>query len=177
MRRLRLDPYLLLLFALTLPALAPLLSPGYFYDAHDGRHSVFYLIQFDASIHDGAWWPRWAMHHIQGYGYPTFLIQAPLGLYLGEVFVLLGAGFTMAAKLSWVVGTLAGAWGMYALVRHWLDLPPFLWANPQGRQARHSLLRLCRLSMRGNYSVGMKDGSRWRRSLPACSTCTSPITW
>lgn len=110
MRRLRLDPYLFLLFALTLPALAPLLSPGYFYDAHDGRHSVFYLIQFDASIHDGAWWPRWAMHHIQGYGYPTFLIQAPLGLYLGEVFVLLGAGFTMAAKLSWVVGTLAGVW-------------------------------------------------------------------
>ena len=121
MRRLRLDPYLLLLFVLTVPALAPLLSPGYFYDAHDGRHSVFYLIQFDASIRDGAWWPRWAMHHIQGYGYPTFLIQAPLGLYLGEIFVLLGAGFTTAAKLSWAVGMFAGAWGMYALVRHWLS--------------------------------------------------------
>ena len=77
MRRLRLDPYLLLLFVLTVPALAPLFAPGYIYDAHDGRHSVFYLIQFDASLRDGAWWPRWAMHHIQGYGYPTFLIQAP----------------------------------------------------------------------------------------------------
>lgn len=120
MRRLRLDLYLLLLFALTLPALAPLFSTGYFYDAHDGRHSVFYLIQFDASFRDGSWWPRWAMHHIQGYGYPTFLIQAPLGFYLGELFVLLGAGFTTAAKLSWAVGTLAAAWGMYALVRHWL---------------------------------------------------------
>jgi len=119
-RRLRLDPYLLLLFALSLPALAPLLAPGYFYDAHDGRHSVFYLIQFDASLRDGAWWPRWAMHHIQGYGYPTFLIQAPLGFYLGALFVISGAGFTLAVKLSWAVGVLAGAWGMYALVRHWL---------------------------------------------------------
>jgi hypothetical protein len=124
-RRLRLDPYLLLLLVLTLPALAPLLSPGYFYDAHDGRHSVFYLIQFDASIRDGAWWPRWAMHHIQGYGYPTFLIQAPLGFYLGEFFVLLGAGFTTAAKLSWAVGMFAGVWGMYALVRHWLSALAF----------------------------------------------------
>ncbi|MBK8047072.1 MAG: hypothetical protein IPK16_08085 [Anaerolineales bacterium] len=62
----------------------------------------------------------WAMHHIQGYGYPTFLIQAPLGLYLAEIFVLLGAGFTLAAKLAWSVGVLAGAWGAYALVRHWL---------------------------------------------------------
>ncbi len=122
-RRLRLDPYLLLLFGLALPALALLLAPGYFYDAHDGRHSVFYLIQFDAGLRDGAWWPRWAMHHIQGYGYPTFLIQAPLGLYLGELFVLLGAGFTLAAKLSWAVGALAGAWGLYALVRHWLQRP------------------------------------------------------
>lgn len=119
----RFDPYLLLLFVFSLPALAPLLAPGYFYDAHDGRHSVFYLLQFDASLRDGAWWPRWAMHHIQGLGYPTFLIQAPLGFYLGEMFVLLGAGFTLAAKLSWAVGVLAGAWGAYALVRHWLTQP------------------------------------------------------
>lgn len=122
-RRPRIDPYLVLLFALCVPALAPLLAPGYFYAAHDGRHSVFYLIQFDASLRDGAWWPRWAMHHIQGYGYPTFLIQAPLGFYLGELFVLLGAGFTLAARFSWAVGVLAGAWGMYALVRHWLAAP------------------------------------------------------
>ncbi len=121
--RLRPDPTLLLLLALCLPLLGPLFAPGYIYDTHDGRHSVFYLIQFDASLRDGAWWPRWAMHHIQGYGYPTFLIQAPLGLYLGEIFVLLGAGFTLAAKLSWAVGVLAGAWGMYALVKFWLRVP------------------------------------------------------
>ncbi len=116
------DPYLLLLGTLTLFALAPLYAPGYFFNAHDGRHSIFFLTQFDASIRDGALFPRWAMHHIQGYGYPTFIIQAPLGFYLAEVFVLLGAGYTLAAKLAWTTGFLLSAWGMYRLVLHWLSL-------------------------------------------------------
>lgn len=120
MRKLRLDPYLLLLLVLALPALAPLAAPGYMFDAHDGRHSVFYVQMFDASIRDGALWPRWAMHHTQGLGYPTFLIQAPLGFYVAEIFVLLGASITTAVKLAWLVGTLAGAWGMYRLTVYWL---------------------------------------------------------
>ncbi|MEX1019545.1 MAG: hypothetical protein WDZ49_07800 [Litorilinea sp.] len=122
-------PYLGLLSAYTLLALAPLLDPGYFYAAHDGRHNVFYLMMFDASIRDGALWPRWAMHHIQGYGYPTFILQAPIGFYVGELFVLLGAGYTLAVKLTWAVGFLVSGWGMYALVLYWLrrgdDAPSF----------------------------------------------------
>ncbi|MCE7985903.1 MAG: hypothetical protein DYG89_32395 [Caldilinea sp. CFX5] len=117
----RIDSYLVLLLGSSLLALTPLAAPGYFYEAHDGRHSVFYLQMFDASFQSGAWWPRWAMHHIQGYGYPTFLIQAPLGFYVGELFVLLGAGITLAAKLTWVVGFLVGAWGVYQLVLHWVQ--------------------------------------------------------
>ena len=120
-------PYLALLVVLSLPALAPLAAPGYFFDAHDGRHSVFYLMQFDASLRDsaswGALWPRWAMHHIQGYGYPTFIIQAPLGFYLGEFFVLLGATYTSAAKLAWATGFLLSGWGMFALVSCWAGEP------------------------------------------------------
>ncbi len=118
------DPYLLLLLILTLPALVPLAAPGYFYAAHDGRHTVFYLSMFDAGLRDGDWWPTWAMHHIQGYGYPTFLIQAPIGFYVGAFFAWLGAGYTTAVKLTWATGFLAGAWGMYRLVHYWLsDLP------------------------------------------------------
>jgi hypothetical protein len=62
---------------------------------------------FDAAIRDGALWPRWALHHNQGLGYPTFLIQAPLGFYVAEVFVLAGAGVTAAVKLAWLTGALA----------------------------------------------------------------------
>jgi len=116
----RLDPYLILLLVLSGLALTPLFAPGYFYSTHDGRHSVFYLNMFDASIRDGALWPRWAMHHIQGYGYPTFIIQSPLGFYVAEIFILLGAGPTLAAKLTWVVAFLGSAWGMYRLSVHWL---------------------------------------------------------
>jgi hypothetical protein len=115
------DPYLLLTWALSLFALAPLLAPGYFFNAHDGRHSVFYQVMFDASLRDGAWWPRWAMHHDQGYGYPTFVLQAPLAFYVTEVFVFLGAGFTLAVKCSWSFGLFFGAWGMYRLVLFWLE--------------------------------------------------------
>jgi hypothetical protein len=116
----RVDPYLLLLFGLSLLALAPLLAPGYFYSAHDGRHSVFFVTMFDEAIRSGALWPRWAMHHNQGYGYPTFLVQAPLAFYVTELFVLLGAGVTHAVKIAWALGFLAGAWGMYVLVKTWM---------------------------------------------------------
>lgn len=108
-----------MLLVLSSFALLPLLAPGYFYSAHDGRHSVFFVTMFDEAIRNGALWPRWAMHHNQGYGYPTFVIQAPLGFYVAEVFVLLGFGITNAVKIAWALGFLAGAWGMYALVRSW----------------------------------------------------------
>lgn len=115
------DPYLLLLLLLTLVALTPLAAPGYFYAAHDGRHSVFYLSMFVASLRDGALWPTWGMHHIQGYGYPTFLIQAPIGFYIGAFFVWLGAGYTTAVKLTWSAGFIFSGWGMYHLVGEWLQ--------------------------------------------------------
>lgn len=118
-----LDPYLLLLSLLTLFALTPLADPGYFYSAHDGRHSVFFVSMFDEAIRSGAFWPRWAMHHAQGYGYPTFVLQAPLAFYVAEIFILLGAGITTGVKLAWAVGFLGSAWSMYALVRHWTSSP------------------------------------------------------
>lgn len=114
-----LDPYLLLLMGLSLFALAPLTAPGYFYSAHDGRHSVFFITMFDEAIRSGALWPRWGMHHNMGYGYPTFLVQAPLAFYVAELFVLAGVGVTNAAKLTWAITILMGAWGMYALVKRW----------------------------------------------------------
>jgi hypothetical protein len=118
-RTLRLDPYLILLLGLTLFALTPLLSPGYFYSAHDGRHSVFFVAMFDEAIRSGVLWPVWAMHHSQGYGYPTFLIQAPLAFYVAEIFALLGMGITQAVKAAWAVAFLVSAWGMYVLIRRW----------------------------------------------------------
>jgi hypothetical protein len=121
--RVRVDRELVLLVLLSLFALAPLFSPGYFFDAHDADHSVFFLVEFDSAIRDGALWPRWGPDHALGYGYPLWLLYAPLAYYVAEGFHLLGLGFTAAVKATWAVGFLFGGWGMYALLHRWWAAP------------------------------------------------------
>jgi len=118
-RRLLRSPEVLLLLILTLPAVLPLAAPGYFFGAHDARHSVFFLVEFDQAIRDGAWWPRWTPDQALGFGYPLWILYAPLAYYVAELFHLLGAGFTTAVKLTWALATFVAAGSMYALVRRW----------------------------------------------------------
>lgn len=118
---LRSHPHFWLALALTLPAMLPLFDPGYFLKAHDARHSIFFIIEFDRSFQDGAWWPVWGPDHAVGFGYPTFLLYAPLAFYVGEAFHLLGLGFAAAAKATWALGFLLGAAGSYRLARRWLS--------------------------------------------------------
>ncbi len=113
------DRGLLLLLALSLFAWAPLLSPGYFFNAHDAHHSVFWLVEFDQAIRDGAWWPRWAPDHAMGYGYPLWTFYSPLSYYVAEVFHLLGAGFTVAIKATYALAFIASGVTMYALTKRW----------------------------------------------------------
>lgn len=122
--RLRLDIELVLLLLFSAFAIGPLLSPGYFFDAHDADHSVFFLVQFDAAIRDGVLWPRWGPDHALGFGYPLWLVYAPLAYFLAEGFHLLGLGFTAAVKATWIIAFVAGGWGMMALLRHWFGRGP-----------------------------------------------------
>lgn len=114
-----------LLIVLTVPAWAALLTPGYFFGAHDARHSVFYLVEFDAAIRDGAWWPRWGPDHAMGYGYPFWVVYAPFAYYVAEAFHLLGLGFTAAVKATFLLAFILSAAGMFLLVRRW-------WGNAAG---------------------------------------------
>ena len=113
------DRGLLLLLTLGLFAWAPLLSPGYFFNAHDAHHSVFWLVEFDQAIRDGAWWPRWAPDHAMGYGYPLWTFYSPLSYYIAEVFHLLGAGFTAAIKATYALAFVVSGVALYALARRW----------------------------------------------------------
>jgi hypothetical protein len=115
----RIDRELLLLLALGVFAWAPLLSPGYFFNAHDAHHSVFWLVEFDQALRDGAWWPRWAPDHALGYGYPLWIFYSPLSYYVAEAFHLLGMGFTAAVKATYALAFIAAGVAMYALVRRW----------------------------------------------------------
>ena len=75
-----------LVVLLSLIAIAPLLQPGYFWGAHDARHDVYFLFQFDQSVQEGNWFPRWGPDWAFGYGYPFWIIYAPLSVMVGEAF-------------------------------------------------------------------------------------------
>lgn len=119
LRRRAADPHAWLVLLLVIPALLPLLAPGYFFKAHDARHSVFWLVEFDQAFRDGAVWPIWAPDHLLGFGYPLWLVYAPLAYFIGEAFHLLGLGFVVAVKATWALGFVFGALGMYRLARRW----------------------------------------------------------
>lgn len=123
------DRRLALALLLTIPALLPLTAPGYFFEAHDGRHSVFWLFQFDAAFRDGALWPIWVPDHVLGFGYPLWLVYTPLAFFVAEAFHLLGLGLTNAVKAAWALWFLVGAVGVYRLARRWWGPVPALVAS------------------------------------------------
>ncbi|MCL4295221.1 MAG: hypothetical protein KJ077_05815 [Anaerolineae bacterium] len=106
-----------LILALSLFAWVPLLTPAYFFNAHDARHSVFFLVEFDQTFRDGFWYPRWSPDFAFGYGYPLFNLYAPLAFYAAEVLHLLGLGFTTAIKTMYVLATIGAGVGMYGFAQ------------------------------------------------------------
>lgn len=116
-----LDRHALALAALSLLVLGPMLQAGYFWGAHDARHSVYFLFEFDRVFTDGVLYPRWFPDMTYGYGYPLFNIYGPLAFYIGEFFHLSGFDFVTAVKivfaLAWVLSGLA----MYGFVKRILE--------------------------------------------------------
>ncbi|MCJ7666963.1 MAG: hypothetical protein MUP04_01525, partial [Anaerolineae bacterium] len=109
----RFDPHLLLLLLFSLFAIAPLFQPGYFWGAHDARHSVYFLFEFDRGFQDGILYPRWQPDFAFGYGYPFFNIYGPLSFYAGEAFHLLGFGFADAVKIVFALSVIGSGLAMY----------------------------------------------------------------
>src|SRR5260370_13843119 len=106
-----------ILTLLSIFALSPLLAPGYFWGAHDARHSVYFLFEFNRAIADGILFPRWLPDFTFGYGYPFFNINSPLAYFAGELFVKLGVDFVPATKLVFGLAILGSGWAMFGFVR------------------------------------------------------------
>ena len=113
----RLDPYLILLILFSLFAIGPLLGPGYFWGAHDGRHSVYFLFEFDRVIQDGILYPRWLPDFTFGYGYPFFNIYGPAAFYVGEAFHLIGFDFVTATKIVFGLAILLSGPAMFGFIK------------------------------------------------------------
>jgi hypothetical protein len=119
-RSLLTDKYLWLTFLLSLPVIGPLLQPGYFWGAHDARHSVYFLYQFNKAIQDGVWYPRWAPDFAFGYGYPFFNIYGPLSSYAGQALHLAGFEIVTAVKLVFGLSAVLSGLTMYMFVQRLL---------------------------------------------------------
>jgi hypothetical protein len=113
----RFDPYILLVLLLSLFPIGPLLQPGYMWDAHDARHTVYFLMEFDQGIQEGLLYPRWQPHFAFGYGYPFFNIYGPLSTYTGQAMHLLGFGFTDAVKIVFALSVVLSGLAMYGFVK------------------------------------------------------------
>ena len=117
------DPYLWLTLLLAIPALGPLLQPGYHWGAHDARHSVYFLYEFNNAIQDGVWYPRWAPNFAFGYGYPFFNIYGPLSSYAGQALLSLGFDIVTAVKIVFGLSALLSGLTMFLLARRLFGSP------------------------------------------------------
>jgi hypothetical protein len=122
-RPLRSDYYLWLTLLLSLPVIGPLLQPGYFWGAHDARHAVYFLYEFDQSIQDGVWYPRWSPDFAFGYGYPFFNIYGPLSFYVSEVFHLAGLDIVTSVKVIFGLSAILSGLTLYLFVKRLLGGP------------------------------------------------------
>jgi hypothetical protein len=109
--------YVILVILFSLFTIGPLLQLGYQWDAHDARHSVYFLFEFDRGIQDGILYPRWQPDFAFGYGYPFFNIYGPLPTYVGEAFYLFGFGFADAVKLVFALSVVCSGLAMYGFAK------------------------------------------------------------
>jgi len=114
----------ILLFIIVIPALLPLLKPGFF-TMHDDQQ-VVRLALLDEALRAGQFPVRWLSGLGFGFGYPLFIFYPPLVYYLGEIYHLLGFNFINSIKLVFATAFLASALTMYYWAKHHFGRLPAL---------------------------------------------------
>jgi hypothetical protein len=89
---------------------APALLAG-----HSAWFDLARVVEFDAAIRAGDFFPTWSPDFYSGYGSPIFQFYAPLAYYLTEVPVLAGLDFPAALKVTQCVALFASGLAMYRL--------------------------------------------------------------
>lgn len=89
---------------------APALLAG-----HSARKDLARLVEFDAAIRAGDFFPTWSPDLYSGYGSPIFQFYPPLTYYITEVPVLMGFDYATALKLTQLLALLFSGLAMYLL--------------------------------------------------------------
>lgn len=103
----RVFPVLIALFLAILASL-PLLRSG-LPPTHDGEYHVIRFYQFQRTLADGQWYPRWQPDVNNGYGSPLLNYYYPLPNYLASFLHIFGLSFIDSFKLEMVLATLVGS--------------------------------------------------------------------
>lgn len=108
---------LLIAFFSGLSLLHPGLPP-----THDGEYHVIRFYEFDKTLREGNWYPRWAPDLNFGYGVPLFTYVYPLPNYVASLLHLLGFSFIDSFKLEMLIATLIGGLFLFLLIKeYWGD--------------------------------------------------------
>lgn len=102
----------LLLLALTIPAVWPLLQPGFFV-TDDGDWMIIRLSAFHETLKTGQFPARFLERLDHGLGYPVTNFLYPLPFYLGEIIHLVGFGFVDSIKILFILSFIFSAVFMY----------------------------------------------------------------
>ncbi len=108
---------LLIIFLLSLPAMAALLVPG-FYGASDDLH-IAWLHEMDKIIREGQFPPRFVPDLSYGFGYPLFNFVFPLPFYIAEAFHLIGISLVDSIKLLFGLSLPLSGYFMYKLLKQY----------------------------------------------------------
>ena len=107
--------FLILLVALSIPAVMALFRSG-FYGASDDLH-VAWLFQMDKVVRAWQIPPRFVPDLSFGFGYPLFNFVFPLPFYIGELFHLTGFNFVDSIKIVFGISLIGSAISMYFLLK------------------------------------------------------------
>ena len=108
------------LIILSLPAIWPILTPGYF-PMHDDTQ-VVRVSQMYQALKSGQFPVRWVPDLGYGYGYPIFNFYNPLPYYFGALFMFLGLDALWATKAMFIVPILFSGLAMYWLTKKYFGM-------------------------------------------------------
>ncbi|MFH0864233.1 MAG: 6-pyruvoyl-tetrahydropterin synthase-related protein [Candidatus Gottesmanbacteria bacterium] len=75
---------------------------------HDGEYHIVRFYEFNQSLQDGNWYPRWAPDLNYGFGVPLFNYVYPFPNYIASCIHTLGFSFIDAFKLNLFMATIVG---------------------------------------------------------------------
>jgi len=81
---------------------------------------LYRAVQVDVQVQQGAPFLQWGSDLLRGYGYPIFAFYAPFSYVVLEILHLLGADFSLAMQIAFVLSLWLAGWGMFLFARQFM---------------------------------------------------------